>query len=111
MAMTFEEYAKQAHVSARYPDQGKNIYYPTLGLAGEAGEVADKVKKIMRDDGGTLTPERREAIIKELGDVLWYCAALADELGTTLEDVAKGNIAKLAARLKNDTVHGSGDDR
>lgn len=111
MAMTFEEYAKKAHVSARYPDQGKNIFYPTLGLTGEAGEVADKVKKVMRDDAGVLTPERREAIIKELGDVLWYCAALADELGTTLEDVARGNIAKLAARMEHNTVHGSGDDR
>lgn len=111
MAMTFHEYEERAHVSARYPDQGKNIYYPTLGLAGESGEIADKVKKILRDDGGTLTDARREAITKELGDVLWYCAALARELGTNLEAVAQGNIDKLAARIERNTVHGSGDDR
>ena len=73
--LTFDEYQQAARTTAQYPDMGKNFYYPTLGLAGEAGEVAEKIKKLMRDDKGALTPERREALKKELGDVLWYVAA------------------------------------
>lgn len=111
MAMTFGEYEEQARTTAAYPDIGNNLIYPTLGLTGEAGEVADKVKKIIRDDGGILTEERRNAIRKELGDVLWYSAALARELGTTLEAVAQENIAKLASRRERGEIHGSGDDR
>lgn len=111
MAMTFSEYEQEAAKTAKYPRRGKNIFYPTLGLAGEAGEVADKVKKIIRDDNEVLTPERRESIIKELGDVLWYAAALAHELNISLEEVAKGNLEKLASREKRGLISGSGDER
>ena len=108
---SFREYQKQAAVTAEYPNRGDNIYYTTLGLCGEAGEFADKVKKIMRDHGGVITDEMRLALKKELGDVLWYVSTCCDELGYTMEEVASGNIAKLAARKAQNTIHGSGDDR
>lgn len=85
--------------------------YPALGIAGETGEVIEKVKKILRDDKCILTPERREAIKMELGDVLWYLSALALELGLTLEEVALSNIDKFKDRNERGVVHGSGDDR
>jgi NTP pyrophosphatase (non-canonical NTP hydrolase) len=96
--MNFEEYQKQASATALYPNRLKNLAYPTLGLTGEAGEVANVVKKIQRDFGGEITPEIRAKLKDELGDVLWYIAACADELGLTLEEVAEFNVKKLAAR-------------
>src|SRR3990167_9973339 len=90
--ITLREYQQTALETAIYPDVGENIVYPALGLAGEAGEVANQVKKIIRDDEGALTADRAETIISELGDVLWYAAAIANELGITLEDVARINI-------------------
>lgn len=83
------------------------IVYPTLGLVGEAGEVAEKVKKMLRGDGNL---DRGETV-KELGDVLWYVANLANDLGYRLSDVAQGNIDKLRSRKERDAIRGSGDNR
>ena len=88
-----------------------NYYYPALGLAGEAGEIANKVKKIMRDDNCILTDEKKEDLIGELGDVLWYLAALATELGIDLGEVAEKNIEKLFSRKERGKLGGSGDAR
>jgi NTP pyrophosphatase (non-canonical NTP hydrolase) len=85
------------------------LLYTSLGLTGEAGEFADKVKKVLRDDNGEI--RNRKALLHELGDVLWYVTQSAQELGSTLEDVAAMNITKLDARQKNGTIGGSGDDR
>jgi NTP pyrophosphatase (non-canonical NTP hydrolase) len=109
--MKFKEYDDAAGVTAVYPNQGNNPIYPTLGLVGEAGEIAEKVKKMIRDDGGVLTEERRQTLIKELGDVLWYLSALSREIGSSLEEIAKTNIDKLYSRMNRDKLHGEGDNR
>ncbi|MBX3243372.1 MAG: nucleoside triphosphate pyrophosphohydrolase family protein [Acidobacteria bacterium] len=96
--MNFEEYQTAASRTALYPGRLKNLEYPTLGLAGEAGEVANIVKKIQRDHGGVITDETRAKLKDELGDVLWYISACADELGMTLSEVAEYNVAKLEKR-------------
>ena len=109
--MRFSEYQARSRETAVYPDAGNNIVYPALGLCGEAGETAEKVKKAIRDDGGTLTAERRDSIAAELGDVLWYAAQLATEAGLELEEIAQANLDKLASRQRRAVLHGSGDDR
>jgi NTP pyrophosphatase (non-canonical NTP hydrolase) len=109
--MDFEEYQKESRKTAIYPNIGKNIVYPTLGLAGEAGEVAEKVKKLIRDEGGKLTKTKKHEIEKELGDVLWYLSQIASELGLSLSEVAKTNIKKLSSRYNRGRVGGSGDNR
>ena len=109
--MTFEEYAVQAGLTALYPQRGANLVYPTLGLSGEAGEVSEKVKKIIRDRDGILDEEQRMAIAKELGDVLWYVAAMAHEIDVSLPVIARMNVAKLHGRAVRGTIQGSGDDR
>ena len=96
--MNFEEYQQAAKATALYPNRLKNLEYPTLGLTGEAGEVANIVKKIQRDFGGEITDEIRGKLKDELGDVLWYISACADELGLTLAEIAEFNVEKLAAR-------------
>ena len=109
--MRFSEYQTRSRETAVYPDAGNNIVYPALGLCGEAGETAEKVKKAIRDDAGTLTEERREAIAAELGDVLWYVAQLATEADLDLEEIAESNLEKLASRKQRSVLHGSGDNR
>lgn len=109
--MEFNEYQEKARGTAIYPNRDNNFIYPTLGLVGEAGEVAEKIKKVIRDNDGIITEEKREEIKKELGDVLWYIANLSKELGLTLEEVAEGNLTKLYSRLERDKVHGDGDNR
>jgi NTP pyrophosphatase (non-canonical NTP hydrolase) len=109
--MKLNEYQAAAQQTAIYPTLGYPIVYPALGLAGEAGEVAEKVKKLCRDHGGVINDERRIAICKELGDTLWYISETARQAGLTLEEVAAMNIAKLSARTINKTIHGEGDDR
>lgn len=109
--MRFSEYQQSSRVTAVYPDAGQNIIYPTLGLAGEAGEVAEKVKKMIRDDDGILHDERRDAIAKELGDVLWYVAQVATEAGLELDAIAAANLEKLLSRRDRGVLQGSGDDR
>lgn len=111
--MELNEYQKFAKDTALYP--GRNaidgLLYTVLGLNGEAGEVADKVKKILRDDDGVLSNDKADDIAKELGDVLWYAAMVADELGFGLEYVAKRNIDKLQSRKLREVITGSGDNR
>jgi NTP pyrophosphatase (non-canonical NTP hydrolase) len=109
--LTLNEYQEKTKSTAIYPNVGNNIYYPTLGLCGESGEVAEKVKKLMRDHGGILTDEYKAKIAKELGDALWYIAMTAYEIGYTLEDVGKGNNEKLASRKDRNVIQGNGDDR
>jgi len=109
--MNFTEYQHFAARTADYPRRGQNLEYPTLGLNGEAGEVAEKVKKVERDSQGIVTPEIKHAIAKELGDVLWYIAALCDELGLDMTDVALSNLEKLAKRSERGLIGGSGDNR
>jgi NTP pyrophosphatase (non-canonical NTP hydrolase) len=109
--MELSDYQALARSTAVYPDAGANLLYPTLGLCGEAGEVAEKVKKMIRDDDGVLSDERRAALSKELGDVLWYVAQLATEAGLDLDEVAAANLDKLLSRQRRDVLHGSGDDR
>ena len=96
--MNFNEYQTEASATALYPNRLANLEYPTLGLAGEAGEVANIVKKIQRDHGGVTTDEVRAKLKDELGDVLWYISACADELGLTLHEIAEFNVNKLAKR-------------
>jgi len=110
--MTFEEYQNLSKKTAKYPAVlGKNFVYPTLGLAGETGEVVEKVKKIFRDNDGEVSEETKKEIAKELGDVLWYLSQVATELGISLEEVAQGNIEKLFSRLERDKISGNGDNR
>lgn len=109
--MNFEDYQTRAMSTAIYPNRGNNLVYPVLGLNGEAGEIAEKLKKIIRDSGGELSPESRKALSKELGDVLWYVAACCDELGLRMDSVASDNIAKLASRKERGQLSGSGDNR
>jgi NTP pyrophosphatase (non-canonical NTP hydrolase) len=109
--MRISEYQEMSRRTATYPDAGENIVYPTLGLAGEAGEVAEKVKKLLRDDGGVLSAERRDALAGELGDVLWYVAQVATEAGLDLEQIAQGNLDKLLSRQRRGVLSGSGDRR
>ena len=109
--MNFNEYQKLARSTAVYPEEHK-VVYPALGLCGEAGEVAEKIKKTIRGDTA-LTPLDKitGSIADELGDVLWYLAILADDLGVELEDVAKWNVDKLQRRMKSNKIKGDGDNR
>ena len=106
--MNFNEYQKIARSTAVYPEEYK-VVYPALGLCGEAGEVADKIKKTIRGDS-TLAQATGD-IAMELGDVLWYVATLADDLGVELEDIAKWNVDKLQRRMKSNKIKGDGDNR
>jgi NTP pyrophosphatase (non-canonical NTP hydrolase) len=109
--MLLNEYQEAALDTAVYPNQGANFAYPALGLAGEAGEVADKLKKVLRDNGGVLTDSVRDAVAKELGDVLWYVSVLAHEMDYSLEEIAQTNLDKLASRQERGVITGSGDNR
>lgn len=109
--MDLNDYQAQALRTAIFPNRGDNFVYPALGLSGEAGEVADKLKKVIRDNGGQLTDEVRAAVAKELGDVMWYVAVLADELGYDLETIGMNNLEKLASRQSRGVLTGSGDNR
>jgi NTP pyrophosphatase (non-canonical NTP hydrolase) len=127
--MTFNDYQIAAARTAIYPKDSK-VFYPALGLPGEVGEVAEKVaelhtlhmaahagkvanqvKKIIRDDEGDIPESRRQAIAKEIGGVLWYCAALATDLGLNLGDIAQENADILASRQERGTLKGDGDER
>jgi NTP pyrophosphatase (non-canonical NTP hydrolase) len=106
----FAEYQRFSRRTAAYPRDAW-LTYPALGLVGEAGEVAEHAKKAIRDHGGLIDDERRTAISKELGDVLWYVTQLASELGLELEDIALENLEKLFSRQRRGMLSGSGDDR
>ena len=101
--MLLNDYQLESRSTARYPDAGNNLIYPTLGLTGEAGEVADKVKKLIRDRGGVMDQQFKEDLALELGDVLWYVAQLATELGLSLEQVATANLSKRAVSSPSNT--------
>ena len=115
--MEFDEYQKKAAKYDLFDDSGvNNLSEPAfcekvLGLVGEAGETADKVKKIIRDKEGSATDEDKDAIKKELGDVLWYIANISRYLGFDLSDVAETNINKLESRYQRNKLHGAGDER
>jgi NTP pyrophosphatase (non-canonical NTP hydrolase) len=104
------DYQLRAQAFVAYPAEYA-VIYPTLGLVGEAGEVADLVKKSIRDDSGTYTKVRHELIMKELGDTLWYLAAVARDMGWSLDAVASLNIEKLQDRANRGVLGGSGDTR
>lgn len=108
--MDFETYQNAARKTALYADAYR-VTYPALGLASEAGEVAGKVKKVLRDRDGAFGEEQKAAIRDELGDVLWYVAVLAADLGIPMEDIAAGNVEKLRSRLERGTIQGDGDKR
>lgn len=111
--MTLNSYQKQASDTAVYPRKGVlgGLYYTILGLTGEAGEVSNKAKKILRDFNGQINDENKEDMVSELGDVLWYASMIAFELGIKLDEVANKNILKLQDRMKRDKIKGSGDKR
>ena len=106
--MKLNDYQNRANETAIYPE---GLNYPILGLAGEAGELCNKYKKILRDKGGEAALLDINEMEKELGDVLWYVAQIATELGTDLETVAKANIMKLGDRKERGVLGGSGDNR
>jgi NTP pyrophosphatase (non-canonical NTP hydrolase) len=103
---SFNEYQEFVKSMKVYPEKHA-IVYPALGLTGEAGEIAEKVKKSLRGDKEL----DREALLKELGDPLWYITSLADDLGYTLQDVVDANVEKLTSRKERGVLKGSGDDR
>lgn len=106
--LTLNQYQKMVLETAIYPQP---IIYPTLGLTGEAGEVSDKVKKVLRDNNSIFTEDKKTEIAKEVGDVLWYCATLSHDIGYTLEEIAQMNYDKLHSRQLRGKLHGSGDNR
>ena len=108
--MTLNEYQQKALETAVYPQEFK-IIHPSLGLTGEAGECADKVKKVIRDNGGQFTEEKKYELAKEIGDVLWYCATFANDIGFDLETIGQMNNDKLHSRQERGVLGGSGDNR
>lgn len=108
--MQVNDYQRMALETAIYPKE-QRIIYPTLGLTGEAGEVADKVKKVLRDNNGDFTEERRKEIALELGDVAWYLAVSSHDIGYTLEEIFQMNYDKLKSRQQRGKIHGNGDNR
>ena len=110
--MTFDEYQKQALTTVLSTgDEFKDLLHWVLGLNGEAGEVAEKLKKIVRDRGSVVTDEDKQEMAKELGDVLWYIAVFANDLGVSLDDIANQNLDKLKSRKDRGVLGGSGDNR
>jgi len=109
--MNFTEYQEKAKKTALYPRE-YSVIYPALGLGGEAGEVLEKIKKWIRDEGaGEMSEDRKELLKKEIGDVLWYVAAISSDLGLDMGEIAEMNIEKLYSRLERDKINGDGDER
>lgn len=105
-----EDYDDLVRVSKIYP-KNRVIEYPVLGMCGETGEVAEKVKKVIRDNHNKYDASTKAAILKELGDVLWYLVATAQDLGYSFDDVIANNMAKVTNRIETKTQHGEGDNR
>ena len=105
-----EDYDDLVRVSKIYP-KNRVIEYPVLGMCGETGEVAEKVKKVIRDNHNKYDASTKAAILKELGDVLWYLVAAAQDLGYSFDDVIANNMAKVTNRRETKTQHGEGDNR
>ena len=108
--MEFDDYQRAARRTAIYADRHR-VVYPALGLASEAGEVAGKIKKVLRDQGGDFGNAPLAALKDELGDVLWYVAVLAADLGLSLDEIAAHNLDKLASRRQRGRIGGAGDER
>jgi len=109
--MNFETYQINARKTAIYPGLGSNYIYPILGLVGESGEVAEKIKKVIRDKDGVFDQETLIGLKKELGDVLWYLSNICSEFNFCLEDIAEENLNKLKKRSSEGKINGSGDNR
>ena len=109
--MTFKDYQTLTNSTAIYPNKGSNFLYPLIGIMGEAGEVAEKIKKIWRDKENLVNAEDKLEITKEIGDVLWYLSQLSSELEIDFEEVANLNIEKIKSRLERRQINGSGDNR
>lgn len=109
--MDLNYYQQKARETAIYPNMGNEFAYPALGLVGEAGEIANKLKKVIRDNGGVLTQPVKESVGGEIGDCLWYIAQLATEMGYDLNTLAQQNVDKLASRKERGVITGSGDNR
>lgn len=115
MNMTFDEYQKQAlttaHVDPQYAGTLMEQTIWAMGVAGEAGEVVEKWKKIVAYKEGNISPEERKELGKELADVVWYIAVMADSLGLSFDEIMQVNVAKLADRKKRNVIKGKGDNR
>lgn len=110
--MNFNDYQGQALTTAKFSDDElKDIMHWVLGITGESGEIAEKVKKIIRDKNGKFTDHDKTELAKEIGDVLWYLATLAHQLGVPLDDIAVQNLEKLQSRKARGVIGGSGDNR
>jgi NTP pyrophosphatase (non-canonical NTP hydrolase) len=110
--MTFDEYQAQALTTVLSTgDKFKDMLHWVLGITGESGEVAEKLKKIIRDKNSVVTDEDKEELAKELGDVLWYLAVFAEDLGVSLDEIAQQNLDKLKSRKERGVLGGSGDNR
>ncbi|HEU4715480.1 MAG TPA: nucleoside triphosphate pyrophosphohydrolase family protein [Candidatus Saccharimonadales bacterium] len=109
--MNMNDYQTAALRTAAPKDKKDEVFHLVLGLCGESGEIAEKVKKIVRDHGSDFSHLDKNDLVKELGDVLWYVAVLADHFDISLGDVVEKNIAKLADRQKRGLIGGSGDNR
>jgi NTP pyrophosphatase (non-canonical NTP hydrolase) len=109
--MDFKKYQKESRKTAEYQGKDKSYVYPLMGLAGETGEVIEKIKHVFRDKNNKFDADSRKEIAKEMGDVLWYLAQLATELGISIDQVAEDNIIKLQSRQKRGKILGRGDNR
>lgn len=110
--MNFDDYQEKAVTTALFSgDEFMDLLHWTLGVGGEAGEITEKIKKIVRDKQGKISNQDREDLMKEVGDVLWYLAVLSRHLGYSFDEVAKANLLKLQSRQKRGKLRGSGDNR
>ncbi len=113
--MTFDEYQTESKKTALYPKHDGSLNYtltyPVMGMMSEAGEVAGKIKKVIRDNGGVIDDAKKAELAAEVGDVLWYVAQICTELGVSMNDVAQGNLDKLFSRQDRGVLGGSGDNR
>ncbi|MCB1195887.1 nucleoside triphosphate pyrophosphohydrolase family protein [bacterium] len=96
--MTLNEFQKVAREHLIYPEMGKNVVIPSLGIAGESGEVVERIKKVLRDKDGVFSEDDKNYVARQLGDLLGYIAALASEIGAGLDDVAEGQLELLKKR-------------
>ena len=109
--MEFKKYQEESKKTVLHQEWDMALFYFVLGLNGEAGEVAEKIKKVLRDNNGIVSEERKIEIEKELGDVLWYLSQVATELNLELDKVAEKNLEKLFSRMERKKISGEGDNR
>lgn len=110
--MNLKDYQREAHktsLNSHIPSVG--FIYPMFGLAGEVGELFEKIKKLFRDHNGALTPDYKALLKKEIGDILWYLSEICTKLGFSLDEIAEENIRKLKSRQDRQKLQGSGDER